>query len=167
VYLLTNNKKYTLISELSGDFGDKWNRAIVPIGRVSRPFKLEFEGLRYYDSNFDLAIDDIKLKNCEFPVPRPNGCPNTYFTCSRLACVESNKVCDLTDDCGDGSDENSCDDYVQCDFENGLCLWQHEDSSSDFKWILNKGQTPSFGTGPKRGKFSTNRDKIKKLVFRK
>jgi len=154
VYLLTDNKKYTLINELSGDFGDKWNRIIVPIGRISRPFKLEFEGLRFYDSTFDLAIDDIKLKNCEFPAPRPNGCPANYFTCSRLACIESNKVCDLTGDCGDNSDETSCENNIQCDFENGLCDWQHDDILSDFKWILNKGQTPTFGTGPKRGKYS-------------
>ena len=151
IYLLTDNRKYTLIGELYGDFGDKWNRMIIPIGRVSKPFKLEFEGLRFDDSKFDLSIDDIKLKNCEFPAQRPNGCPANYFKCDRLACIETNKVCDLTDDCGDNSDELLCSDYIQCDFENGLCEWKHEDPSSDFKWILQKGPTPSYQTGPKRG----------------
>ena len=153
VYMLTDNSKYTLISELAGDFGDKWNRMIVPLGRVSKTFKIEFEGVRYEDGDFDLAIDDVKLKNCEFPGPRPGGCPPTgYYTCGRSSCVEMNKVCDLTDDCGDNTDELYCSEYTQCDFENGLCNWSN-DPDGDVDWMLQKGQTPTFATGPKRGTF--------------
>ena len=54
---------------------------------LMKSFRFEFDGWRFYDSTFDLAIDDIKLKNCEFPAPRPNGCPANYYTCSRSACT--------------------------------------------------------------------------------
>ena len=146
VYIISETGKTTELVELSGDFGDKWNRYLLPIGRVSKSFKLEFEGTRYgYDSEFDLAIDDIRLINCEFPTPRPT-CPANYFTCQRKACIAMNKVCDLVDDCGDNSDELNCQGYTACDFENGLCDWQN-DPNADIKWILYRGQTPSFGTG--------------------
>ena len=146
VYLLSESGKYTELIDLSGDFGDKWNRILLPIGRVSKAFKLEFEGVRYEDDfEYNLAIDDIKLVNCEFPAPRPT-CPANYFTCQRKSCVLMNKVCDLVDDCGDNSDELNCQGYTACDFENGLCDWQH-DPNAPIKWILNKGRTPTFNTG--------------------
>lgn len=139
IYLL-ENYFYTLLEEFEGDFGDKWNYARIPIGRIGRPFQFEFDGIRYYNGgDYDLAIDDIKLINCEFPVPRPNGCPSNYFRCGRESCISMNKVCDLIDDCGDNTDELNCANYKQCDFENGLCDWQNDIfNNNDLKWLLKK-----------------------------
>jgi hypothetical protein len=104
VYLLADGI-YTLLTEITGDFGDKWNKVLLPIGRVSKEFKIEFEGFKLEGDNMynKLAIDDIKFKNCQFPEVNTLGCPVDYFTCDRLACITSNLVCDLTDDCGDNS----------------------------------------------------------------
>ena len=104
IYILTNGK-YTLLAELDGDFGNKWNRFLLPVGRISREFAIEFEGLKLEGDNTNnkLAIDDIAFKNCEYPQVNLDGCPSDFFTCERRACVPANWVCDLTDDCGDNS----------------------------------------------------------------
>jgi hypothetical protein len=71
LYLATNyllNTKYTKLIEYVGDKGDKWNRAIIPLGRISKPFRLVFAAERFWNDAFnDIALDDIKLLNCEFP----------------------------------------------------------------------------------------------------
>lgn len=151
VVSLVEESSKALLVGLSGDFGDKWNIARVPIGKVSKPFQLEFRGVRYFDAgDFDLAIDEIRLRNCEYPTSRPT-CPAAYFSCARKACVPVSQVCDLIDDCGDNSDEANCVDYTQCDFENGFCDWSHDSSSSaQFKWQLNRGETGLYSTGPTR-----------------
>lgn len=47
-------------------------------------------------------------------------------------------------------DEINCENFTQCDFENGLCDWANNlDSSSKIDWQLNKGQLMR-GTGPRR-----------------
>lgn len=149
VHLIEENGE-SLLYEESGDFGDKWVNVRILLGRISKRFKLEFRGLRYFDENeFDLALDDVKLINCAFPQPRPT-CPRGYFKCNRSGCILNKQVCDLIDDCGDNSDEADCDDYTQCDFENGLCDWEHDQDNSDFKWRLNRGDTGTSRSGPSR-----------------
>ena len=36
------------------------------------------------------------------------SCGSGYHTCDNQFCVSSNKLCDMIDDCGDGSDEQDC-----------------------------------------------------------
>lgn len=153
VYLLQGwpDYSYTNIFELYGDKGDRWNRGVVRLGRISSNFRIMFAAERFWFSqDSDVAIDDVRLTNCEFPPVRPDGCvSNDYFTCDRKACILKNRVCDLIDDCGDNSDEKECGDYTQCDFENGFCNWKN-DLNEQLKWILNKGPTPTYYTGPSR-----------------
>jgi hypothetical protein len=150
VHLDENEKDYTILLELKGDFGDKWNYARIPIGRISAPFRIGFDADRYFNQNdYDLAIDDIRLIDCEFPHSRPT-CPSNYFTCNRKACVAVSRVCDLIDDCGDNSDESKCDQFTSCDFEESMCDWKLDtNSNSTLKWELHKGSS-RFNTGPSR-----------------
>lgn len=128
----------SLLLDLVGDFGDKWNRAEIPVGRVKGNFKLLFNGVRFASNEADVAIDDVSMEDCAFPDPKPNGCPADYFACRDKSCVPKTSVCDLLDHCSDGFDEQNCDSYSQCDFENGLCEWIADESLAT-KWSLTTG----------------------------
>ena len=39
---------------------------------------------------------------------------NDYFLCENTQCVECHSVCDLVDNCGDGSDERNCSNHYAC-----------------------------------------------------
>jgi hypothetical protein len=136
-----NSKDFMYATELfslSGDQGDSWFKVRIPLGRITETFTISFDANRFYnEADYDLAIDDIKLINCQFPQPRPS-CPSGYFTCERKSCVPNSRVCDLIDDCGDGSDEKNCTSYASCDFENGLCAWSNE-AGQTMDWELRSG----------------------------
>ena len=142
VYFTINEFSKTDLLLLRGDSGNFWNYARIPIGRISAPFRLGFDSLQYWSENYvnDVALDDIRLINCQFTQIRP-VCPAQYFTCKRKSCIPESQVCDLIDDCGDNSDEASCVNYTMCSFEEGFCDWKIEmNSNSTFKWKLGKGR---------------------------
>jgi hypothetical protein len=63
-----NQKKLTYVFEYTGDAGDKWNRAVVTLGRIREKFRIVFSAERFFvEPNNDVAIDDVRLFNCEFP----------------------------------------------------------------------------------------------------
>ena len=41
------------------------------------------------------------------------GCSNQEFACTHGLCVPEDRVCDFTDNCGDGSDEENCESDIQ------------------------------------------------------
>ena len=43
---------------------------------------------------------------------------NNLFVCGNERCVPYNKVCNLIDDCGDGTDEDSCDNHFVCNVKS-------------------------------------------------
>ena len=113
----------------------EWRQARVHLGRQRSPLVVIMEA-RFGEGKNIMAVDDIKLQACEFPQPPEEGCNADQYTCKNDACFEKSQKCDLTDDCGDNSDEedSDCSDYITSRFEESLSSWGNlDDDSADFK----------------------------------
>nr|XP_054757008.1 MAM and LDL-receptor class A domain-containing protein 2-like [Lytechinus pictus] len=138
----------TLLIYLSEDLGNQWTKIELGIGRVRGAFQIQYDATRSFDILGDIAVDDIAFMGCGFPGPLA-PCGVSDFECSNQVCIDSSRVCDLTDDCGDLSDEMQCDSYNQCDFETGICSWEQL-GNDELDWYRFAGITPSSWTGPTR-----------------
>uniref|UniRef100_A0A8C8BKF7 MAM and LDL receptor class A domain containing 1 n=1 Tax=Otus sunia TaxID=257818 RepID=A0A8C8BKF7_9STRI len=146
--LVDGLKQPTVLWRAYYNEGNQWLKAVIQLGRLPYPFQLSLDkiSLGFYDGVS--AIDDITFENCALPPPALS-CegPNRFWCRDTKACIDSLLVCDLVDNCGDGSDEDNCDSDLQCSFENGLCNWE-QDTEDDFNWIRIRGPTPTVNTGP-------------------
>eukprot|EP00116_Pleurobrachia_bachei_P000914 sb/3461176/ len=81
----------------------------------------------FYSLNFELgAITTVQKSRERFH--------NNFFVCKNTNCILFEKVCDLVDDCGDGSDEEECTNNFQCSDKSGfLALSQKCDRKIDCK----------------------------------
>ncbi|XP_044196224.1 MAM and LDL-receptor class A domain-containing protein 1 isoform X2 [Thunnus albacares] len=140
----------TLIWRTLYDQGTSWNQVTVQLGRITQPFQIALAKISLGVFDGVSALDDVTFKNCSLPPPVAECPQHTHFHCVHTnACVEHFQLCDLVDDCGDGSDEEGCSPELQCNFEHGLCSWKQEQSGGDvFDWTRIQGPTPSFNTGP-------------------
>ncbi|XP_070566222.1 MAM and LDL-receptor class A domain-containing protein 1-like [Ptychodera flava] len=131
----------------SDDHGDRWIKGTAVIGRIPNDFRVVIKAERRFNVHGDVAIDDVTFDGCSLP-PIVPSCQGDQFRCGRGSCVANDRLCDFTDDCGDGSDESavSCDGYEMCDFETGSCGWQKLEGD-DTRW---KRSTGSKVFGPFR-----------------
>ncbi|XP_019621994.1 PREDICTED: MAM and LDL-receptor class A domain-containing protein 1-like [Branchiostoma belcheri] len=68
-------------------------------------------------------------------------CLEIEFPCHNGVCVPLETYCDFNNDCGDTSDENSCNHYpARCSFQNGLCNWI-QPKSDDTDWLRIRGSS--------------------------
>ncbi|XP_048242500.1 MAM and LDL-receptor class A domain-containing protein 2-like [Haliotis rufescens] len=142
----------TRIWYTTGNHGNRWYQKIVPIGRMNRPFQIVIQAARTYSVLGDIAIDDIQFQHCGIPTPQSCTHTSAQFHCNNNACIDTNRQCDYTDDCGDGSDEATtlcAARYKSCDFERSICMWTQL-KDDDFDWSRRSGQTPSAQTGPSK-----------------
>lgn len=129
---------------------NEWKEVIVPIGTYRSGFSVSIEANRTYSVIGNIAIDDISFHDCT-----PTYSPTCFWNqtrCNNSVCISStSRYCDLVDDCGDFSDEESkrCSAYpFKCDFESGVCQWT-PDNSNLFNWQRVKANeaTPSLAPG--------------------
>uniref|UniRef100_A0AAQ5YK66 MAM domain-containing protein n=1 Tax=Amphiprion ocellaris TaxID=80972 RepID=A0AAQ5YK66_AMPOC len=151
--LLKENSRTTTLWWLSGNHGDLWKRGEVTVGRVTQDFSVLFEASRTFNHPGHIAIDDVDFTNCTLPEPQPQ-CPDSMFMCNNKVCVDPNHVCDFSDDCGDWSDENNCEQQgvvERCSFEQGLCSWAESDvDTPGAEWTHRKGEEAWPNHGPPR-----------------
>lgn len=78
---------------------------------VSKPDKYILTG--------GIAVDNIMFKNCDQPIPVDTCDTTQNLWCQNKACIPKTFLCDLSDDCGDNSDESvaQCANYKQYNWE--------------------------------------------------
>ncbi|XP_037549869.1 MAM and LDL-receptor class A domain-containing protein 1 [Nematolebias whitei] len=150
MYLRFNEvQNNTVIWTTLYDQGRRWNQVTVQLGRITQPFQIALAKISLGVFDGISAFDDVSFRNCAM-LPAVAVCPtDTHFHCVRTkVCVDHLQLCDLVDDCGDGSDEEGCSPELQCDFEDGLCNWKQETKGDEFDWTRISGPTPTLNTGP-------------------
>lgn len=109
--LLIEGAEKSRLWTIEGSQSDRWHKAIVRVGRLYRPFQIRFDARKTATTLADITIDDIKWTGCNIPflTNESTACNLTtnQFKCKRGNCIDQNRVCDYTDDCGDMSDEDN------------------------------------------------------------
>uniref|UniRef100_W5MXZ4 MAM and LDL receptor class A domain containing 1 n=1 Tax=Lepisosteus oculatus TaxID=7918 RepID=W5MXZ4_LEPOC len=128
--------------------GDQWLKVVIQLGRLTQPFQFSLAKLSLGFFDGVSALDDIYFENCSLPPPSAKCAGPSQFHCRETrGCIDHLLLCDLVDDCGDGSDEENCAADLQCNFEQGLCNWS-QDTDDKFDWTRIQGPTPTLNTGP-------------------
>ncbi|XP_053334693.1 apical endosomal glycoprotein [Clarias gariepinus] len=109
-----------------------WREGIIFLGRIPGPFQIQLRSQRSNGRSGDIAIDQLEFMDCALP-EGTGVCGLGLFQCRLGGCVDEHAVCDGTDDCGDGTDEEKCGEYMHCNFEEDQCGWDLR-SFSSLKW---------------------------------
>ncbi|XP_072163102.1 MAM and LDL-receptor class A domain-containing protein 1-like [Diadema setosum] len=119
-----------------------WTQVTVGIGRIVTSYQILFTA--FVTSTSDIvAIDDVIFDQCKVESYSP-----CEILCDNQICVPYTAACDYADDCGDRTDEQSCDKYDMCNFEQGtVCDWV-QDSTADLKWTWVSGNQGSLDGAP-------------------
>lgn len=151
-----------ILQEVAGNNFGIWHPMRFMIGKVQQEVRIIIEITRPTYVNMSqalphIAIDNIRMIECVPEPPVFNGeCVPGQMKCkimNRDSCIKLQQVCDLVEDCDDGSDENqSCDKMPYgsyCNFELDTCGFENVlEAQSILKWSRHNGPTPTDKTGP-------------------
>ncbi|XP_061657393.1 apical endosomal glycoprotein [Syngnathoides biaculeatus] len=126
-----------------------WREATIFLGRIAAPFQIQFYSDRLEGRRGDVAVDQLEFVDCALPFPVLGECPVGMLECKLGGCVDQRQVCDGTDDCGDWTDEENCEGYQRCHFEDNVCDWDLR-SLSNLKWVRTNQENISI-TDPLKG----------------
>ncbi|CAJ0957009.1 unnamed protein product [Ranitomeya imitator] len=119
---IKNERAPTVLWSTYFNQGNQWLKGFIQLDRLRHPFQLSVNkfNMGYYEGV--AALDDIVFENCSLPsaVPSCRG-PDLFWCKDTKACISTLLVCDLTDDCGDGSDEINCMPLFSSDASVPLC----------------------------------------------
>ncbi|XP_063794551.1 apical endosomal glycoprotein [Pseudophryne corroboree] len=99
-----------------------WRRAVMFIGRITGEFQVTVTASHDALSLGNIALDDLEFRHCALSGPQAE-CAAGQFHCDSGSCVDDGVRCDGTDDCGDKSDESSCEGFQTCSFTQDSCFW--------------------------------------------
>uniref|UniRef100_A0A4W3HDP5 MAM and LDL receptor class A domain containing 1 n=1 Tax=Callorhinchus milii TaxID=7868 RepID=A0A4W3HDP5_CALMI len=150
IYQVTVSDRRTMLFNLTGDQGNYWKRAKIPLS-ADEDFEILFEGWVGKGTKGDISLDDITFtKECipssiafaEEPtvLPPTDFCPQGYLECQNGHCYQPKQKCDFVNNCGDNTDESKCG--ASCTFEDGQCGWKNS-LADNFDWILGEGSFQS------------------------
>ncbi|XP_078491104.1 MAM and LDL-receptor class A domain-containing protein 1-like [Ciona intestinalis] len=121
IYALEGSENSSFTDQTIGETNEEWKRFQFNITDDS--FQVAFTAVRGPSFRGDVAIDDVKLYpgNCVTGVTSSTtSCTDLQFTCSDGQCIVKGVVCDGTDDCIGGEDEQNCE-TCQPTFVYDLC----------------------------------------------
>ncbi|KAM3911615.1 apical endosomal glycoprotein [Leptodactylus fuscus] len=121
VHLADRTQIYTLW-ESTQNSAMSWRRAVVFTGRIPGEFQIILTATRNTLNWGSFALDDLEFRHCSLQGLQTQ-CGSEQYRCTRGSCVETDSLCDGTDDCGDASDEIGCDMSQSCSFESEPCTW--------------------------------------------
>ncbi|KAJ8019057.1 MAM and LDL-receptor class A domain-containing protein 2 [Holothuria leucospilota] len=131
-----------------------WTRIEADIPKCLSTFQILLTAQNSHGSlqHGGFALDDFSL-TCSEP-----ACTPEYQCSTGGHCFTPSQKCDLMIDCcGDEADEDQCDDYNQCPFDDSFCIWQ-QDSGNEIQWTMKpvkRKRDPHIGDGipPNNGSF--------------
>ncbi|XP_054853157.1 apical endosomal glycoprotein [Eublepharis macularius] len=142
IYYRTENLTQ-LIRSRSGELGNYWFREQVDFPEQEK-FQIVIEGVIEMGHTGSIALDDLILSSgCRnqtdhLSVPSElepeSPCPVDQFVCANKSCISAELTCDFKDDCGDGSDEESCG---MTGFAQGTGGWM-DISVGHLEWAMQK-----------------------------
>lgn len=131
-----------------------WQQHTVTVGRIEGEFHFLFQARKARIHQGFIAIDEILIEDRMLPVPDPDDeveCKNrTLWHCDvTRICIEQDRRCDFTDDCGEREDERELDcqkthPFRCCFDDESLCgFWKNDHPKSDVRWIFTTSRTPT------------------------
>uniref|UniRef100_K1QQ94 MAM and LDL-receptor class A domain-containing protein 1 n=1 Tax=Magallana gigas TaxID=29159 RepID=K1QQ94_MAGGI len=149
---LSVSRNGTQLWTKTGDQGNTWHWVQMNVGTSSQTFKVTLEAVKGKGYKSDIAIDDVTLTSgmCTGITPSPatqnptTRSPVTSFQTTLYPVTSFPTQFPTTQT----SSPPVVDQDLHCTFETGTSCFLNNSNNDDFDWQIQRGQTPSRGTGP-------------------